>query len=73
MVFHDNASTKWHPLATDEGTWNISLFYSDEIRHSLCSGSQLLSKTGRITEPEVESDANGRIRKGNHQVGPQNL
>jgi hypothetical protein len=49
-----------HQPATDEGTWHLSLLDSVATRQPLCVGSELLSPTRRVTEPEGESYTNGR-------------
>ena len=80
LVVLDHASTQWwvlecltnqHQTATDEGTWEISLLDSVGTRRQVHSGSELLSPTGRITEPETKGNKSGRDRQGHHQVRPQ--
>ena len=53
----------------DEGTWDVPLFDLVATGQPLCRGSQLVSLTWRVAEPEGESDASGRSGKGHHQAG----
>jgi len=69
LVLSDHALAQWwllerienqHATAADEGTGNVSLLEPVATRQPLRPGFELLSPTGRATEPEGESKASRR-------------